>query len=96
MRVAQLLRAGMLPLCFVPERRHREWRQLIRHRISIVKLRTEVGNRVHALLDKHGLKCPYQTLFSERGVEWLKGLKLGFTDDVVLNFCHFWNVWMCR
>jgi len=82
--LAQLLRAGMLPLCFVPDRRHREWRQLIRHRISLVKLRTEVGNRVHALLDKHRLKCPYPTLFSEKGVEWLKGLKLSFTDDVVL------------
>jgi len=43
--LAQLLRAGMLPLCFVLDRRHREWRQLIRHRISLVKLRTEVGNR---------------------------------------------------
>jgi len=34
-----------------------------------IKMRTEVENRVHALLDKHGLKCPYATLFSGKGLE---------------------------
>lgn len=51
----------------------------------LVKMRTEVKNRVHALLDKHGLKCPCKTLFSKKGLNWLRGLKLGFTDDAVLN-----------
>jgi transposase len=82
--LAQLLRADMLPLCFVPTRRQRDRRQFIRHRVHLVKMRTEVKNRVHALLDKHGLRCPYPTLFGKKGVEWLKGLKLGFTDDAVL------------
>ena len=82
--LAQLLRADMLPLCFVPSRDQREWRQLIRHRISLVKMRTEVKNRVHALLDKHGLKCPYTTLFSKKSVERLRSLRLGFIDDAVL------------
>jgi transposase len=82
--LAQLLRADMLPLCFVPTRRQRDRRQFIRHRIHLVKMRTEVKNRIHALLDKHGLKCPYPTLFSKKGVEWLRSLKLGFTDDAVL------------
>ncbi|MGC8940399.1 MAG: IS110 family transposase [Candidatus Bathyarchaeia archaeon] len=52
--------------------------------MSLVKLRTEVGNSIHALLDKHGLKCPYPTLFSGKDLEWLRGLKLGFIDDAVL------------
>jgi transposase len=82
--LAQLLRAYMLPLCFVPNRRQRDRRQFTRHRIHLVKMRTEVKNRIHALLDKHGLRCPYKTLFSKKGVEWLRSLKLGFTDDAVL------------
>jgi len=82
--LAQLLRADMLPLCFVPTKRQRDRRQFIRHRIHLVKMRTEVKNRIHALLDKHGLKCPYPTLFSRKGVRWLHSLKLGFTDDAVL------------
>lgn len=82
--LAQLLRADMLPLCFVPTRIQRDRRQFIRHRIHLVKMRTGVKNRIHALLDKHGLRCPYRTLFSKKGLEWLKGLRLGFTDDAVL------------
>lgn len=83
--LAKLLRADMLPLCYVPTKRQRDRRQFIRHRVTLVKMRTEVKNRVHALLDKHGLKCPFKTLLSKRGLQWLKGLKLGFTDDAVLN-----------
>jgi len=82
--LAQLLRADMLPLCFVPTRLQRDRRQFIRHRVHLVKMRTEVMNRVHALLDKHGLRSPFKTMFSKKGVEWLRSLKLGFTDDAVL------------
>jgi len=82
--LAQLLRAEMLPACFVPTRLQRDRRQFIRHRIHLVKMRTEVMNRIHALLDKHGLRSPFKTVFSKKGVEWLRGLKLGFTDDAVL------------
>ena len=66
--LAQLLRAGMLPLCFVPTRLQRDWRQFIRHRVHLVRMRTEVMNRVHALLDKHGLRGPFKTMFSKKGV----------------------------
>jgi len=67
----------MLPLCFVSSKTQRDRRQFIRHRVTLAKIRTEVRNRVHALLDKHELKCPYKTLFSGSGVNWLMGLKLG-------------------
>jgi hypothetical protein len=39
--LAQLLRANMLPLCFVPSRDQRGRRQLIRH--SLVKMRLRIG-----------------------------------------------------
>ena len=51
---------------------------------KLVKMRTEVKNRVHASLDKHRLKCPYTTLFSKKGVKWLRSLRLGFIDDAAL------------
>jgi len=74
----------MLPLCFVPTRAERDRRQFIRHRVHLVEMRTEVKNRIHALLDKHGLRSPFKTLFSKKGLEWLRGLRLSFTDDAVL------------
>jgi len=82
--LAQRLRADMLPLCYVPTKTQREARQFIRHRITLGGMRTAVKNRIHTLLDKHGLRCPYKTLFSKRGVEWLRSVELGVTDDTVL------------
>jgi transposase len=82
--LAHLLRANMLPLCFVPTKAERDKRQYARHRVHLVKMRTEVKNRVHALLDKHGLKPPFTTLFSKKGVDWLRGLKLTASDQTIL------------
>jgi len=82
--LAQLLHANMLPSCYVPTPKQRDRRQFIRHRIELVKMRTEVKNRIHSLLDRHGLKCPCKTLFSKDGLKWLRSLELGFTDDAVL------------
>jgi transposase len=76
--LAKLLRADMLPLCFVPTRMQRDRRQFIRHRVSLVKMRTEVKNRVHALLDRHGLKCPYKTFVQQEGSEMAQRFEAWF------------------
>jgi len=47
-----------------------------------MRLRLRTG--IHALHDNHGLRCPFKTLFSKDGVEWLRSLKFGFADDAVL------------
>jgi hypothetical protein len=50
----------------------------------IVKNRTEVKNRIHGLLDKHGLSMPGTTAFSKENIAWLRGLSLGLMDDAIL------------
>jgi len=82
--LAQLLRADMLCTCYVPSEEERAHRQLLRHRLSLVKTRTEIRNRVHSLLHKHGLRVPYPTPFSRKGVAWLREQSLNPIDDVVL------------
>jgi transposase len=74
----------MIPTCYVPGEELRSRRELLRHRLNLVKNRTEVNNRIHALLDKHGLRMPGATAFSEDNVAWLRGLSLGFMDDAIL------------
>jgi len=59
--LAMLLRADMLPTCYVPGEELRSRRELLRHRLNLVKTRTGVKNRVHGLLDKHGLRMPGTT-----------------------------------
>ena len=82
--LAALLRADMIPTCYVPGEELRSRRELLRHRLNLVKIRTSVKNRVHGLLDKHGLRMPEDTPFSRGNVEWLRGLSLGFMDDAIL------------
>jgi transposase len=82
--LAALLRADMLPTCYVPGEEQRSRRELLRHRLNLVKNRTEVKNRIHGLLDKHGLRMPEATPFSRGNVAWLRGLDLGFMDDAIL------------
>jgi transposase len=82
--LAQLLRADMIPTCYVPGEEIRSRRELLRHRVNLVKSRTMVKNRIHGLLDKHGLRMPGAYPFSRGNVDWLRGLSLGFMDDAIL------------
>jgi transposase len=82
--LAVLLRADMLPTCYVPGEEQRSRRELLRHRLNLVKTRTEVKNRVHGLLDKHGLRMPGTTPFSKGNIAWLRERNLGFMDDAIM------------
>jgi transposase len=82
--LARLLRADMLHTCYVPNEEQRSRRELLRHRLKLVKTRTEVKNRIHSILDKHGLRMPYPTPFSKKNIAWLREQSLSFMDDAIL------------
>ena len=82
--LAGLLRSDMLPTCYVPGEELRSRRELLRHCLNLVKNRTEVKNRIHGLLDKHGLRMPGTTAFSNGNIAWLRERSLGFMDDAIL------------
>lgn len=85
--IAELLRVGYLPTCYVPPAEVRQLRELLRQRALVVELRTMVKNRVHSLLDKLGVKHPFDNLFSGRGLAFLKSLRLGGMYQVELEEC---------
>jgi transposase len=82
--LATLLRGDLVAESYVPTRKNRERRALIRHRASLMKMRTEVKNRIHALLDKHDLTYQYTDLFGKEGTEWLQSLTLPSVDQQIL------------
>ena len=82
--LAALLRADMLPTCYVPGEELRSRRELLRHRLNLVKIRTGIKNRVHGLLDKHGLRMPGITPFSRENIAWLREQSFGFMDDAIV------------
>jgi len=70
--LAHLLRADLIPECYIPSREERERRNILRHRSTLIKARTAVRNQVHSLLDKYDKKCPYRDAFSKKGHRWLE------------------------
>ena len=82
--LAYLLRGDLVAESYVPTRKNRERRALIRHRASLIQMRVDIKNRIHALLDKHELSHTYTDLFGKQGLEWLHSLQLPTPDHQIL------------
>jgi transposase len=80
--LAHLLRSDLIAESYVPPYNLREIRALIRHRLSIVKIRTMVKNKIHSLIDKNGIETELENnIFSKRGIDWLKSLQFQSSLD---------------
>jgi transposase len=73
--LAQLLRADLLPEAWIAPPGVRALRALLHHRIQLVRLRTLVGNRIHAVAADHGYDRP-AGYWSGPGRTWLASLDL--------------------
>jgi transposase len=56
--LAHLLRADLVPAAYIPPRPVRDTRELLRYRASLVRLRTQVKNKIAAIVSKTGLQTP--------------------------------------
>ena len=70
----ELLAIKYLPTTYIPTAKEREYRELLRHRSSLVQTATRSKLHVHALLDKEnkGIRFP----FSKQGRQQIKELDL--------------------
>src|SRR6266702_375733 len=73
--LAQLLRADLLPEAWIAPPAVRQLRALLRHRAQLVRLRTLLQNRIHAVLADRGHDRP-AGCWSGPGREWLASLEL--------------------
>jgi transposase len=74
--LAQLERTGFLPEAYISPRPIRDNREYLRYRLTLVRLRTGLKNKVHALVDKLGIKHPFADLFCPAGRRFLCQLTL--------------------
>jgi len=74
--LAQLERTGFLPEAYVPSREVRDSRELLRYRLTLVRIRTGLKNRVHTVVDKLGIDHPFSDLFGTAGRKFLQSLEL--------------------
>ena len=85
-KLAQLLRANLLPASHMPDRATRLRKEVLRQRTFWVRERTKVRNRIHRLLGRqHGLAMPQVTdLFGKKGRAALDKVVLASPDDLLL------------
>ena len=87
-RLALLLRGDLLPTVWIPPASLREARELIRHRISLVWLRTRVKNRLQAMLARRNLQpTRAKRWMTVRGQQELQALPLAAVPATIREDC---------
>ena len=74
--LADLLRADLLPQAYRPPLNVRHARALMRYRQSLVWMRSSIKNRIHAIIDYHGIQQSFSDLFGASGRQFLAQLNL--------------------
>ena len=75
--LGKLLRADLIPEIWIPSREVRIKKDMVRHRVFIVKVKTMVKNRVHDVLRKsHQTPPDVKDIFGTYGGEWLDSVEL--------------------
>src|SRR5689334_16426603 len=84
--LAQLLRADLLPEAWIAPPKVRQLRALIRHRISLVRLGTQLRNRIHAVAADHGYDRS-ASYWTGPGRGWLAELDLPAASREIITDC---------
>ena len=83
--LAQLLRDDLIPAAYIPGKETRSFKEMIRQRIFLVRMRTRLKNRIHVLLDRrHVPPPPITDMFGKGGTAYLKKLNLSGVDGEIL------------
>ena len=84
--LAHLLRADLVPAIHVPARLTRDHRHMLRYRLRLVKIQTQIKNRVHVLLDLYtGTRPSLTDLFGKAGRLYLENLELPEPGQTLLD-----------
>jgi transposase len=83
---AQLLRADLLPEAWIAPAKVRQLRALLRHRISLVRLGTQLRNQIHAVAADHGYDRS-ASYWTGPGRGWLAELDLPPASREIVTDC---------
>jgi transposase len=74
--LANLLKADLLPTCYIPSKQERYFREIVRQRAFLSRIRTRVKNRIHSILAKLGITHEFSDLFGKKARKFLEDLSL--------------------
>ena len=71
LKLADLLRGGYIAKCYVPDRRIMDLRELVRHRLELVRIRTRMKNKIHGIMLMKGVRItddvhPFSHMYIEK------------------------------
>jgi transposase len=69
--LAHLLRTNMVVRSYIPCKEIRVIRDVVRHRVSLGRLRASLKNRVYAILNQAGIRHSFADLFCKKGISFL-------------------------
>ena len=82
--LARLLAADLVPSVWVPPLEVRELRSLVSHRHRLVGQRTQIRNRLHAILASQHILPPAGDPFAHAGQQWWQQLKVSPTNQLLI------------
>ena len=86
--LAYMLKADMLPAAYVPSKDTMENKLLLRSRISLVRIRTQIKNKIHAIVDRNtdSYSCleNMTDIFTKTGIKISRDTKICPTDHRIL------------
>lgn len=81
--LARLLKADFLPTVWIPGEKERYVRELLAHRVRLVRNRTAVINELHAIYAKRNVEVPGMIWHRIRPVPWRAGELSGYAPRIV-------------
>lgn len=84
--LCELARSNLkLPVCYMPDDEEFALREHLRARSDLVRMRTMLKNRVHAVLHRRGILAPTADLFTKTGRTFLAQLDLDEAGRTILD-----------
>lgn len=74
--IADYLRANILPLCYMPSQDERKVRDMVRHRKNMVNIRTNIKNKMRAILSREGIDLPYTDILGVDSLSKMQNLEI--------------------
>lgn len=78
--LAHLLRADLIPESYLAPLETRHLRELLRHRVFLVRERAKVKSKIRTLLSKLNLTCVASDITSSKAVRWLRDKQMDMPD----------------
>jgi transposase len=84
--LAHLLRTDLLPTAYIPPRKTRDLRELLRLRAFMVRERSRVKHRIRSILLKAGKECKASDVLSKKGIRICTEMELRKSYRLVMDY----------